>query len=197
MAGYNHIAQTAMRRFMELDAASRVYDPETDQWIATRTNKADVAVIKAFADMYNQAVMSAHELRGRRPGRMDKSLNRWVILRHTDPPSAEELEARRQAKEAEQREREAQRSALMQTLMAANPVMQQQLWSSMQADPRYSEIERRIAERYADENEPEPAPEPVPEPSAFIASVAAAARGTLALGFDPEALEELEMSRVS
>ena len=201
MAGYAHIAQAALRRFMELDAASRVYDPETGQTVSVRMSRADVANMKAFAGVWNQAVMSAHEVRGRRPARLsDKNSNRWTLMRHTDPPTPEQLEARRKAREAEETEeraeREAQRSALMQTLMAANPVMQRRLWSSMKADPRFAEIERRIAGRYADEDEPESGPEPVPEPSVFVASVAAAARGTLALEFDPEALDDLEMCQV-
>jgi hypothetical protein len=36
----------------------------------------------------------------------------------------------------------------------------------------------------------------VPEPSAFVASIAAAMRGVLALEFDPESMAELETCRV-
>jgi hypothetical protein len=225
MAGYDHIAQTALRRYMELDAASRVYDPETGQTVSVRMSRTDVANMKTFADMWNQAVMAAHELRGRRPGRMDKSLNQWVMLRHTDPPSAEVLEARRKAKEAEraeeaeaEREREAQLQAMRRQLKARRQGIMQD-W--MATDPGVQEVLQRIEQRYADEAEYEasdelandelgaslePVPEPsvtaqvrdetVPEPSPFVASVAVAMRGTLALEFDPESMTELEICSV-
>jgi hypothetical protein len=78
MAGFNDIAETAMRKFLELRAASYAFDPETGQTVVMRQSRHDEQSMKMWAELYTQTIKDARELQGMRPGRLDKSLNRWV-----------------------------------------------------------------------------------------------------------------------
>jgi hypothetical protein len=202
MAGFNEIGQVALRKFLELNAASYVYDPETGQHVATRMRRDDVAAMKIWADMYRNAVRDAVELSGMRPGTLDRRLNQWVMTKHQDPPPPKELEA-------ERAEEEARREARMQAIYN-DPVMQQM--RDYQRRLESYEMEQAYEGEGDDEPEPEPEPEPVvgslelvPEPLAtaqvrgrtadgFMASVAAAMRGVLPLEFDASSMPDLEMS---
>ena len=117
MAGFSEIGQVALRKFLELNAASYVYDPESGQPVATRLNRHDVAAMKVFADMYSKAVRDAVELSGEMPARLGERFVLRTIKKHQDPPppkSEEELAA----EEAEQ-EREARYQAEREARVAA------------------------------------------------------------------------------
>jgi hypothetical protein len=106
MAGLSEIGRVALRKFLELEAASYIYD-EDGRPTATRLNHTDVAAMKIFADMYSKAVRDAVELSGEMPGRLGDRYAARVIQKHQDPKPSEQLEAERVEREARRAEREA------------------------------------------------------------------------------------------
>jgi hypothetical protein len=64
MAGFNEIAETAMRKFLELRAASYAFDSETGQTVVIRQSRQDEQAMKMWAELYTQTVKDSYELRG-------------------------------------------------------------------------------------------------------------------------------------
>jgi hypothetical protein len=207
MAGFNEAWLMAMRKLLEIDARS--YNPVTGE--ARPQSAAEAQQFKLYYGVMERAARAAVELSGELPGRLSwKSLGYSRIQpRHIDdrsPTKPSDLDGESDSEVPSMRREFApwRRPTLGLGDVDLGPEFNERVQRLARGIPEPEDLdmfdwsafdeeepEPDVQAESVPEPDPEPALEPVAEPSPFVASVAAAMRGTLALEVEPEPVPEV------